>query len=1264
MALAPDVQGALQGRWPNERLPAVPALDAQREGQEAGVAGQIQRLERQLNDLQLLYQSSSSSSSSSSQRPTLSEGNPFAEGGEFDGVFGAGFVSGGAAWEQQGVRYNIYGGRETPHMAVMKKYFELILKYFGEAQQHEADLFLLEEMGKGTGVRPDETHLDFGRRLQCKLESLKGSSGVVPLQPGVEVEVYLKGISGNAECRAAVENITPQLNQLGQQDFTLNRVMQMVENALKGQRRLRTWEQQVASARQRVEPGGSSGSSSRGKQQDQGSQGVLDLSHMTTRQIQKALQRDPAAHKKVLEALQVHQQQPPPQQPQYQWQHGQQAVGASVPMAAAAQHAPGAGFGRGMGPAGALGRGGGAFGAGRGAPVGGRGAAVGGRGAPGGGRGAGPPGGGDRRVHFFRPCDCRLQGHHGGVCWVSNPSSAPNSWTGPRDLADKQRWLQHRAQDGLGPPPVAAAVVPGGYGMQQEEPLMFNALSVAVVDQEPGLREAWRGDWNVEQLEPVEPWQPVVAATTRAGAASAATKGGAAAGASGQEPGFRREACGLLGRAFLRPGRDRDLVDVLVERRKGSGAAREAVSAAAAHQLRSFTVPDTAAERQQAMLGSAEPPAVLLAVELFLPADQDVLAELLRRNGMEARARAAWQREQEAEVAAVSAVPAEVAASAARRGEQEAEVAAVSAAELRALEPQVSLADIVRFRECLEKLERDQAAAEQAVAEQPGASSTGQQGSSCAEFVAAAQAAAAEAADAAEICASAAKEAAAAAAAAVAAAAAPGGAAVLVGAPAAGTAPAAAASVAKGVAGATTNAAPDISGDEGYATEQQWRQWQESEGTLAFFANRSAEEGLLIKLPCGRRILAGMLMLDSGSEVNLMTSEFAAAARIPTYRLATPLKMRNADGVVYSAQYSTGPVQLVLADGTRDRTAVEVEFTVLDPGSGADRIYQGLISTKWSHEAAGRGLDQALQRFWWSPDFREHRSLRKAWVPMRCYMEPGARKCTGLQLVTAGVAEEQQGGAAAVQQQAVPEAGPGESAALAAAVEQEQEVAAAATAMVRDAAAVMEGATAAGGTAAAAKQDGAWQLSAGLLQLGWGLLGLAAGLGGGAGWLVFLGWWLWFGGGGWWLQPLGAAALLKGVACLLWQQLGHVVSLLLWPQAVAAALHGRLAAILWSSWAITSRQQRRRWEKGRLKGGPYRGMPARQFLFSVVLWLLLSMAWCCSATRGLDSLGMEYSLLVTAGLALWKARCPRGTAGCFLGRARARAGDQPPLTGA
>jgi hypothetical protein len=48
--------------------------------------------------------------------------------------------------------------------------------------------------------------------------------------------------------------------------------------------------------------------------------------------------------------------------------------------------------------------------------------------------------------------------------------------------------------------------------------------------------------------------------------------------------------------------------------------------------------------------------------------------------------------------------------------------------------------------------------------------------------------------------------------------------------------------------------------------------------------------------------------------------------------------MRNADGALHEARYTTGPLKVILADGTPDRTEVDVTFTMLAEGSDAHNI--------------------------------------------------------------------------------------------------------------------------------------------------------------------------------------------------------------------------------------------------------------------------------------------------------------------------------------
>jgi hypothetical protein len=137
--------------------------------------------------------------------------------------------------------------------------------------------------------------------------------------------------------------------------------------------------------------------------------------------------------------------------------------------------------------------------------------------------------------------------------------------------------------------------------------------------------------------EPTAAAAGVVAATTRA-----ASQGAVEAGVS-------EGVQGVVARAMLRPGRDKDLVETLVDRRRSTGAT--AVNATAS-RLHSFTAPITPAQQQQALVGAEEPMSVLLQVDLYLPADQDVLDELQRRFGVE---RKEWAARQTSSVTAASA---------------------------------------------------------------------------------------------------------------------------------------------------------------------------------------------------------------------------------------------------------------------------------------------------------------------------------------------------------------------------------------------------------------------------------------------------------------------------------------------------------------------------------------------------------------------------------------------------------------------------------
>ena len=957
-ALAADSKAVLQGGCPSEGLPDVPELDAKLKGVMVGGSERERELAQMLQGMmERLNQLEGGSSRVSS--PTLPHGNPFADFGGFE-----------SGRQQEQIRVVVPyidedGIYVSPDRKLIQKYFSLIRKYFGECTKDEVEEFFKLRQGVGEGVRQEESANDFGQRINMHHQRINTKcTSVRPMLPGQEVLVFLKGLkpeyaAGVAVLRDEVRR-TPVLQQ------SLEWAMVIVSNAMDNVANLEDLEQRLGGMRLLGE--GSGGGSGKGKKEEG------DLGSLNPRQLKQHLQGHPVLEGKLRAALGAPKQAKSWDQQECMLHPGKGHTnaecrklpevlanvvggGATAPATASAAEVgypypvpsappmPPAVAAAAAGVAGPGGYGRGAPGAGRGQPwAGGRAAplAAGRGGLAGAGRGFGqvPAPGAGRRVGVApRPCECWRGGRHmSGICYISNPTLASSAYMGPLDPGEHAIWVRYRIQDGMGPPPapppVAAAIA---LAPPAAEPLLFNAFGLQLVpESDAAAEEAWAGQGI-----------RMVAATTRAraqGAAGEVVSGGVQ---------------GLVGRAMLRPGRDKDLMETLMERRKSLGSTAEvaavaagdgAAVSAAASRLHSFTVPTTPAQQQQALVGSDEPVSMLLQVDLYLPADRDVLEELQMRYGVERKEWAA--REQKAGVTAAVGVEAQ-----------------------QCSEEDLSLLDLQRWKQ----LKAETVAAKEkqvsAAVALPNAD------------LKAAQAAVAEAFDAAELAATAAREAAA-----------------LV----AAAAPCASADLAAAV-GVTGLAAAVQMGSPG-----DWEMWRECAGTLAFFRNDSAAEGVSVRLPEGRVDLPGRAMLDCGSEVDIVTHEHVIAAGLPHYPMEQPMTMRNADGALHVAQYTTGPLQVVLAEGTDDRTEETVSFTILPPGSGADKIYDYIFSTRWSHRVAGRGLDQVLRQFRWSPGYRVCRDLREASVPMRCYLPPGVRVCTSLQLVTAGVQQQCVPAAAAV----------------------------------------------------------------------------------------------------------------------------------------------------------------------------------------------------------------------------------------------------------
>mgnify|MGYP001809930309 FL=1 len=159
-------------------------------------------------------------------------------------------------------------------------------------------------------------------------------------------------------------------------------------------------------------------------------------------------------------------------------------------------------------------------------------------------------------------------------------------------------------------------------------------------------------------------------------------------------------------------------------------------------------------------------------------------------------------------------------------------------------------------------------------------------------------------------------------------------------------------------------------------------------------------------------------------------------------------------------------------------------------------------------------------------------------------------------------------------------------------------------------------------------------------------------------WLVVISWAMLMGGvytakqrGGLMGRPLAWPwALGNRLLKLAWGWVSLALILVAWPWVLLRALHLRLAALCWEGREFKSRQQQRLWNRGRARDlRVFRGWRCRQWYLAAVLVLLLLLSWCSTAAHAMDTFGVEANLLVTAGIAVLKARHPGGAARVFLG---------------
>ena len=89
------------------------------------------------------------------------------------------------------------------------------------------------------------------------------------------------------------------------------------------------------------------------------------------------------------------------------------------------------------------------------------------------------------------------------------------------------------------------------------------------------------------------------------------------------------------------------------------------------------------------------------------------------------------------------------------------------------------------------------------------------------------------------------------------------------------------------------------------------------------------------------------------------------------------------------------------------------------------------------------------------------------------------------------------------------------------------------------------------------------------------------------------------------------------------------------PRLVLGYLHKRLAALCWRGCAFRSRNQRRAAARGRVAGAT-RGWSCRQGLMALLLLWAMMLVGGCGGVWAVDFRQHEWSLMVTAGLTVWR----------------------------
>ena len=380
------------------------------------------------------------------------------------------------------------------------------------------------------------------------------------------------------------------------------------------------------------------------------------------------------------------------------------------------------------------------------------------------------------------------------------------------------------------------------------------------------------------------------------------------------------------------------------------------------------------------------------------------------------------------------------------------------------------------------------------------------------------------------------------------------------------------------------------------------------EGAMLFFRNGSRAQGLSLVLPDGREALPQRAMLDTGCELPLLEPAYARSIGAKRVLMDKPASITLAGGERREVLHGYKDIGMVLCAGTPWEFKVMLNFYEME---GAEGLFQVAVPSLFDHRASGVGADRLFKVYRFRPFLSNGDVETVAGVPLRTWVSEGRRG--GAVVAAVGAA------AGAGKKELDCSVPGGESLGLEAALGTPAgRMAAAGVAADEVEAGGEKAEEKAGGGGAVADDEGSGKRKKEEKAAG--------GCGGGCVEQEEV-WGGWLGAA---FAPMWAMAS-KLIFAVVWL----VILPLIAPRLVLGYLHQRLAALCWRGCAFRSRNQRRAAARGRVAGAT-RGWSCRQGLMALLLLWAMMLVWGCGGVWAVDFRQHEWSLMVTAGLTVWR----------------------------